>query len=778
MASANQVAKTEAKKAIKEVAKEVINEAKNSARRNQGSGNRRNNNKKSRHMPKNKEKKTKQIVDKEVKQKLKKEGLEGPRSRFSVRVSATIGKIGPNTSQGPELQVATFLHPSLMKEPNDGTNFGPLQAAAAQWGLWRLASLTVRFTPLVGASAMTGSVYRISLNLTQSPSNASWGGLGARKHMDIPVGRQASWKLQRGDLSGPRATWWMTDTNEEGGQSCGPMIEIHGLGKSTSTYRDEDWKGDVFIVEVDGRWEFSNYSAKPALGTLDRKTEEFPSTASAKPGLEVGEDGVLTMTIPSNSQLARFMGETYEKNAPGDGSVGETIWQIVDEGAGIASSIAPTPFGWLIKGAWWFVKKIAGRGANSTERYQVFASLADAQNGKPVMAERMSAKTAATTLTVTQVNAPNVGPGIGQPSYHTSFTPFPILPVDAPPPPGSLVRFSCKASTLFKLAYSGAGSPIKVVLKKAADEYIFRVKAAGGSPWAYANGALGITNLVAHTVNADNQITGVYNPGYFNPTGARLYWRNTNDSPLGNVIAYAQENLGTSAAPFTLTAWLVLITKSTPAHDVTDMWPYAPAEYVAGGSSVTQPLKLTLTKASVTAVTKPDSTTHATVVNTFPTLSIGDYLLVYNIGKSAPGQNGFPQNQPLPDNVNDQNIRETADFTTGIWSMLTATVGPTTDYFAFQMRLPTSATDPAVDRILDLIQRKFKLAPIDESESDSEDEDSPSESDEEPCEEEPTPPQPTPRLKFAKEMMYEALRDSDWTHVDAEALLAAISSKN
>ncbi|SIP85307.1 capsid protein precursor [Mamastrovirus 13] len=405
----------------KQIAKEVVKQEKKDAKKNQikhQQQSRRNWQAKPRF-------KTRSINSK-VKKELNKQGLEGPAARFRVNVSATIGKVGPNAEQGPELQIATFLHPSLVKEPNDGTNFGPLQAAAAQWGLWRISSLVVRFTPLVGPSAVTGSVTRASLNLTQSPGATSWGGLGARKHMDIPTGSSKTWKLKRGDLSGPRQTWWVTDTNEEGGQSCGPMLEVHGLGKTTSTYKDAAWAGDLFIVEISGTWEFTNYNAKPALGTLERVTD------SVQVSLDVDPEGQITMTIPDNSPMARHMGERYERSSNST-SIGETIWQVVDEGAGLASSLAPAPFGWLIKGGWWFVKKVLGRASNAGATYLVYASLADAQNGKPAISTNrgFTREQVTTTLSSTQLNAPNTGPGASQPAL-AAYEMFPYFPHGEP----------------------------------------------------------------------------------------------------------------------------------------------------------------------------------------------------------------------------------------------------------------------------------------------------------------------------------------------------------
>ena len=72
-----------------------------------------------------------------------------------------------------------------------------------------------------------------------------------------------------------------------------------------------------------GRWEFANYNSKPALGMLERVTE----TTNAS--IEVA-NGNMIMTVPQNSQLARHMSERFERTTNAS-TVGETIWQIVDE---------------------------------------------------------------------------------------------------------------------------------------------------------------------------------------------------------------------------------------------------------------------------------------------------------------------------------------------------------------------------------------------------------------------------------------------------------------
>uniref|UniRef100_A0AAU7E204 Capsid protein n=1 Tax=Miniopterus bat astrovirus TaxID=3141885 RepID=A0AAU7E204_9VIRU len=390
---------------------------------------------------KKKEKKTKVVtkekirkeVDKEVSKKVKK--LEGPKPAYRVRVSATLGHISGNNEHGPELKMSTFLHPSLVKGPDDGTEFGPLQAAAAQYGLWRCSSARVVMTPLVGPSAVSGTVERLSLNLTQTPSSTNWGGLGARKHMDAQAGTRHSIRFGRRDLAGPRdGGWWMTDTNAEGAQSAGPLIEIHGLGQTMSAYQNTPWKNELYIVELDGVWEFANYTANPSLGQLDRKEEKADATISTNTA------GEIEMTLANSPALLRFMDDQTAERATATqpAKPGEVIFQIVDTAASLASQFAPPPFGWLIKGGWWFLKKIVGAaGDNSGEaRFLVYPSLADAQNNRPAVSTQHSlAKTSAVTGTfqVTQINAPNMGGA----TANTAATFRQTLPLNPEFPPAS-----------------------------------------------------------------------------------------------------------------------------------------------------------------------------------------------------------------------------------------------------------------------------------------------------------------------------------------------------
>nr|WBM84733.1 MAG: capsid protein [Bat astrovirus 3] len=350
-------------------------------------------------------------LNRAIKREIKREGLDGPKVSVQQKITSTFGLVRPNTTGNVELELNFFLHPSLAKEANEGSAFGPVQALAAQYSLWKLRYLTVRFTPMVGASAVSGTVVRASLNMSQSPGTSSWSGLGTRIHMDMHPGQTATFHLRADQLGGPRdGGWWFTDTNEEGSQSAGPIIEVHTMGLTKSTFRNEDWDGPLFLVEGIGMWQFANYNVKPALGSLERREGEALVTLKATAAQPI------TLEMPSGDSPALFMDSMEPESyaTPTGQTVGETIFQIVDVGAKLAQNVAPPPFGWLIKGGWWFVKKLLKRGARvraNTSEYVVYASLQDAQANRPAIATgNITNGQQRTNLLVTQINSPNVGP--------------------------------------------------------------------------------------------------------------------------------------------------------------------------------------------------------------------------------------------------------------------------------------------------------------------------------------------------------------------------------
>lgn len=373
------------------------------------------------HKNKKQWKKEKKEIKKEVKKEVKKED-GGPKPRIRQTVAATLAVVDGINEQGPVLSIAAFTNPGLIKAHGDDTAFGPLQANAAQFSLWRVKNMSITATPMVGSSAVSGTIARLSLNMAQTPGATSWGGLGARVHRDLAAGRSLHWKIRDQDLAGPRkGGYWFTDMNMEGGQSGGAVFEMHCFGQTQSTYQDRQWAGPLWIVEIKATWEFSNYNSAPALGTLERVEEKVT------PGFSGSAGEPLTMNLPSESSLARFMNEPFNTatRASGD-NVGETIYQVVDTGLGVVSNVTPPPFNWLIKGGWWFVKKLLGRTTRAgNPQFYVYASLADAQNNKPaVLTSAVTGTPTLTNLQVTQLNAPNTGP-----SSTSNFAGGPPIPI-------------------------------------------------------------------------------------------------------------------------------------------------------------------------------------------------------------------------------------------------------------------------------------------------------------------------------------------------------------
>ncbi|UKG18743.1 capsid protein [Marmot astrovirus] len=334
-------------------------------------------------------------------------GLTGPKVAVSQTVTATLGTIGANQGNKVELEMASLLNPALVKEQSGSNAFGPIQALAAQFGLWRCVQAHLKFTPLVGSSAVSGTAVRASLNLTSTPGSTSWSGLGARVHKDINVGSSGVFHLERKQLAGPRESWWLTNTNDDKTQSLGPTIEVHSLGKTVSTYQNSDYQGSLFLVELRATWEFANYLTQPALATLVK--EEAPAGTVTVDAATPGNPITITVNDPATAaRLARVAPASTHARAAGD--VGETILQVVDTSVSVASGVLPPPFGWLLAGGWWFVKRLAGVARAGTASFVVYASAEDAAANRPCIADGSSTEQRLPGVVhFNQINTPNTG---------------------------------------------------------------------------------------------------------------------------------------------------------------------------------------------------------------------------------------------------------------------------------------------------------------------------------------------------------------------------------
>nr|AJE25858.1 capsid precursor [Bovine astrovirus] len=291
------------------------------------------------------------------------------------KITTTLGTVGANTSGGVENELTVILNPAVMKEQTGSVNFGPLNVLASQYALWKLKHLRLRLKHLVGNNAATGTVVRVSFNPTTSAAQASWSSLGARKHVDVTIGKNGTFELTEADLKGPKAGWFMTNTGADALASCGGTLQIHSFGTTKNPYRNENYVGGLFLAEVTTEWYFKDYLQQPGLINMEKSTISQHASIIVNPA-----DKKIMMKVPQSARLGL---------SGGGSSASDVIWAITDTIITAGASALPAPFSWLFMGGWWLVKRAANApvGANGSDVYfDVFTSLTDAQNGKFIYA--------------------------------------------------------------------------------------------------------------------------------------------------------------------------------------------------------------------------------------------------------------------------------------------------------------------------------------------------------------------------------------------------------
>lgn len=315
-------------------------------------------------------------------------------------VTATLGTVGANQGNNVETELVMLMNPALAKETTGSNQFGPIQMYAATYAQWKLTWLRATLTPLVGASAISGTVVRMSLNMTGNPTSSSWSALGARKHIDVTPGKKSTLTLTAKDFPGPKEGWFNTNTKGDPNMSIGGSLEVHTLGKTMSTYQAVDFKGDLFLVEITANWQFRNYNPQPGLLNLIKGSAE--PTDSGTVTLKAVAGQPITMEVPATSRFARAAGTTGNS---------EIIWQVADTTVSAITEAFPSPFNWLFKGGWWFLKRVLGAPVRAgTETFTVYASIADARADVPCIAtETKDVSMTTQNWDYTQVTPGNTG---------------------------------------------------------------------------------------------------------------------------------------------------------------------------------------------------------------------------------------------------------------------------------------------------------------------------------------------------------------------------------
>nr|URG87086.1 capsid protein precursor [Caprine astrovirus] len=309
------------------------------------------------------------------------------------KIVTTLGTVGSNGSGNIETELAVLLNPCTMKEATGSNSFGPLQIYASTYSLFSMRSLRLHLKPLVGSSAVSGTAVRMSWNPTNNPTQVSWSALGARKHSDTTPGKDGKFFLSARDLKGPKDGWYKTNTKGDPMLSFAGSLEVHTLGETRSTYQNGPFTGGLFLAELETVWAFKDYSQQPGLMNLVKGDSTGDAT------ITTDDNGRIILRTPPSTALARAAAAT---------SAAEIIWMVTDAVITAGASAFPPPFSWLLRGGWWFLKRIAGAPVRAGEEtFVVYSSINDARADVPCIADTANAE----AVSVGQLHFQQITPG-------------------------------------------------------------------------------------------------------------------------------------------------------------------------------------------------------------------------------------------------------------------------------------------------------------------------------------------------------------------------------
>nr|QRD99419.1 MAG: capsid protein precursor [Mamastrovirus 3] len=342
------------------------------------------------------------------------------------KITTTLGTVGSNGSEQIECEMTCLLNPATMKEATGSNAFGPLGIYASTYALFKMTKCELILKPLVGDSAVSGTVVRASWNPTATPSQTSWSSLGARKHVDITPGKRGRFTLTSKDLKGPKDGWYKTNTQGDPMMAFAGALEIHTIGKTMSTYQSKAFEGGLFLAELTTEWQFKDYQQQPGMLNLVKGEDKTNAR------LTTDANGKMQLVLPtSSSRMARAATSASSK----------TIWVVTDTIINVGAGIFPPPFSWLIRGGWWIVKRAAGAPVRSNETtLDIYASISDARSDSPCISTQKNASIELGGLHFQQITPGNVG--IGDELLMTSRS------IDTPLAPGAPTRCYVTGSTM------------------------------------------------------------------------------------------------------------------------------------------------------------------------------------------------------------------------------------------------------------------------------------------------------------------------------------------
>nr|APA19836.1 capsid protein [Rodent astrovirus]APA19839.1 capsid protein [Rodent astrovirus]APA19842.1 capsid protein [Rodent astrovirus] len=471
---------------------------------------------------------------------------EGPRAAVGQRSTIALGQVKTNTSGGVEVELTVPINPLLMRESSGPNTVGPIQMLASSYALWKLRWVKVFLKPLVGGSAVSGTIVRASLNQSGEPGQNNWSGLGARRHVDVTPGKHGTFTLEARDIPGMRQGWFDTNPNGGMGKAIGGTLEIHTYGATVSTYQAKPFTGPLFLVEVMCHWDFANFQSQPGLLQMEVGTQTSEQSEKEKATVDAKAGGPIDILVDEKSKLGIATGnEPAALSRAGGEQTGNTVWMIVDSAVSASTSIFPPPFSWLAQAGWWFVKRIFGApvssGGNTLVRLRVYQNFEDAQNNRPCIATSNASSTPVPTeWTYYQLTGESTGLA---PAAVTPVVADVVIP-EQPKPVSGGVRVLGMPVTYENVNAQNYCSPEWYVYENTATIQNGALGTFVGSRFVHVNGIQYVKDplIVQHQTNADvivpfNQIKTVANL-WFQQNGTKI--------PVANVKAHSMVAFGPS----------------------------------------------------------------------------------------------------------------------------------------------------------------------------------------------------------------------------------------
>nr|QPB10692.1 MAG: structural protein [Neva virus] len=361
--------------------------------------------------PKQKKKQPKQLskpLQKEVKKVEKKvrrltKRTAGPKANDKMTTTVTLGVLQGQTAADLSRQLRIPLNPLLAKFA-DGKSTTPLSIRASMYEMWKIVSCEITATPLSGYSNVCGSVGFLSLTLNGLEAGAdSIDTIKARIHRQMALGRLHRLKIPARALEGPREGWWLVDTSASPADAYGPAIDGLVAYKtenllSTASGSTSNYTGPLWQLEMKATYLFSTYHPKPGLQSLVSDTLSQPAQVT----VATDTNGALIMTT-TDVRLLRIL----TPRATGQkGGKSQTVWAVAGAAVDAAATVLG-PWGWLLKGGFWLVRKIFGASANGTTSFQIYPSITAAMEDQPIYGGSGTSSISLPVVHVAEVMNPN-----------------------------------------------------------------------------------------------------------------------------------------------------------------------------------------------------------------------------------------------------------------------------------------------------------------------------------------------------------------------------------